>query len=323
MKKILSIIIVISLMMSSLGTITASAIIAPEDALSSFDINQYTIYDLIDMSTEERRVLLSNFIETYNPYGVRDLMEESNITEPSADADLQWSSDANIITQEQELATHQIVTLEAFARYVEMNGFYDIDGIQALVVALTLAAASGLPDIDETEGLFKAHFYDPDTKVNFVNESSPTAKTRTGAHYYDAWYTLQADDFVDVTSDEFIQVLESLGRALHYLQDLCEPHHASNKTALNSNHSVFELHVENNIESYIENIPEGVHYYLSFARENTASDLAHYAATIAKPKYDNIKLGINFEIIGYISICESVYFSEALIYKLFYECSTN
>lgn len=310
-------------MIGCIGTISASAIVAPEDAMVAFDISQYTIDDLIKMNIEERKLLLDNYIETYNPYGIRDLMTENNIVESSSDADLQWTSDANIITQEQELATHQLVTLEAFARFVDAHGFYDIDGTQALVVALTLAAASGLPDVDETEGLFKAHFYDPETGKNFKDEASPTAKTKTGGHYYNAWYILQADFFMDVTSDEFNQVLESLGRALHYLQDMCEPHHASNKTALASNHLEFESYVEGKLETYIGNIPTGTCYYHSFARENAASDLAHYAATIAKPKYDYIKWGANFYNIGYTSICESVYFSEALIYKLFYACSPN
>lgn len=123
------------------------------------------------MDTTERKLLLDNYIETYNPYGIKDLMEENIIVESTNDAELQWKSDANIITQDQEISTHQTVTLEAFARFIEMNGFYDIDGTQALVVALTLAAASGLPDIDETEGMFKAHFYDPDTMLNFRSKT--------------------------------------------------------------------------------------------------------------------------------------------------------
>ena len=323
MKKILAIIIAISLMVSCFGTMTASAIVAPEDAFTTFDINRYTIDDLIKMSTEERKVLLESFIETYNPYGIKDLIAENNTIESNSDADLQWTSDADLLTQEQEYATHQLVTLEAFSRFVNVHNFYDIDGTQALVVALTLAAASALPDMDETESLFKAHFYDPDTGTNFRDETSPTAKTRTGTHYYDAWYILQADFFMDVTSDEFNQVLESLGRALHYLQDMCVPHHASNKTALASNHLEFESYVEGKLETYIEAMPTGACYYHSFARENSASDLAHYAATIAKPKYDDIKWGANFYNVGYTSICETVYFSEALIYKLFYECSPN
>ena len=320
MKKFLSLIVVISLVMSTLGTITASAIVAPEDAIASFDINQYTINDLINMNTEERKVLLDNYIETYNPYGIKDLIEEATFVESVSDAELQWDSGRNFLGTEQEIATHQIVTLEAFARFIENHGFYsDVDGTEILVISLSLAAASGLPDIDSST--FKGHFYDPDTGKNFVGNTSPTAKSRTGLHYHNAWATLSQDFFMDVMSDDFKFVIEEIGRALHYIQDLCEPHHASNKIALLSNHAEFEAYVERNIDTLIENIPNVSCQYDAYAYTNSAFDLAHFAATKAKPKYEYIKLGANFYNIGYSSICEAVYFSEALIYKLIY-CSS-
>ena len=36
----------------------------------------------------------------------------------------------------------------------------------------------------------------------------------------------------------------------HYVSDLNEPHHASNLTAVNSNHSAFEKYVDKNRKSY-------------------------------------------------------------------------
>ncbi len=149
MKKInkgIAIIITISLLVGCIGTITASAIVPPEDAFMNFDINQYTIYDLIDMSTEERKNLLDNFIETYNPYGIKDIMESINMEEMTSDAEPQWSSGRNPTGTEQTLATHQLVTIEAFARFIEKYGFHqEVTATEILVIALYLGAASGFP----------------------------------------------------------------------------------------------------------------------------------------------------------------------------------
>lgn len=321
MKKIVAIIIALSLIVSCFGTMTASAIVAPEDALTTFDVNQYTIDDLIEMNTAERKILLDNFIETYNPYGIRDLIE-NNIVDSESDADLQWDSGRNLLGTEQEVATHQLITLEALDRFVEKHGFYsDADGTDALVIALLLAAGSGLPDIDETDWGFVAHFYDPDSGENFLGQDDPTAKTKTGSHYNIAYNILSSNFHMDLLSDDFARVMEELGRALHYLQDLCEPHHASNKIAVLTNHTDFEDYVEDNIETILGNSPSSNCYYHSIALNNSTQYLAHYAATIAKPKYEKIKDDENFYSVGYSSVWEAVYFSEALIYKLFYECS--
>ncbi len=322
MKKIMAIIIALSLIVSCFGTMTASAIIPPEDAATPFDINKYTIDDFLEMSTKERKVLLDSFIETYNPYGINDMKLEENIEETSSDADLQWDSGRNLLGTEQEISTHQLITLEAFARFVEKHGFYsDADGTDALVISLLLAAGSGLPDIDETDWGFAAHFYDPDSGKNFLGQDDPTAKTRTASHYNIAYNILSSNFHMDLLSDDFARVMEELGRALHYLQDLCVPHHASNKIAVLTNHSDFEEYVKITMEGYLENPPATVCYYHATALNNSVGYLAHCAATIAKPKYESIKDGDNFYSVGKSCVWEAVYFSEALIYKLFYECS--
>ncbi len=324
MKKInkgIAIIITVSLLVGCIGTITVAAIVPPEDAFMDFDINQYTIYDLIDMSTEERKNLLDNFIETYNPYGIKDIMESINMEEMTSDAEPQWSSGRNLTGTEQTLATHQLVTIEAFARFIEKYGFHqEVTATEILVIALYLGAASGLPDIDETDGLFKAHFYDPDTGLNILLQNEPTARTQTGMHYYNAWGYWRENVNMNATSEEFTTVIECLGRALHYLQDLCEPHHASNKPAGLTNHKSFEDYVEGNIVAFIDNVPEVDYMYEVLALEKTAFEIAHLAAQTAKPQYNYIKNGYNFNTVGQACINESVYFSEALIYKLFFEC---
>ncbi len=321
MKKIISYFIIFSIVLTN-TQLLCFAIVSPEDTIKEFDINVYTMEDFLDMNSEEKIVLLKKFIETYNPYGMCDYNEVEYMSEISSDADLQWESGRDITGDEQEIATHQLLTMEAFARFVEKHGFYEnVDSAEILMITLLLAAGSGLPDIDETDGLFKAHFYDPDTGENIFSETSPTARTKTSSHYNNAYNILSKNFHMDVQSDEFVNVLESLGRALHYLQDLCEPHHASNKIAVLSNHSQFESYVEDNIDAFLNSIPSNLCYMHKYVREHSASDIAHYAACIAKPYYEEIKWGYNFYDVGLECVSQSVYFSEALIYKLFYECS--
>ena len=46
------------------------------------------------------------------------------------------------------------------------------------------------------------------------------------------------------------RAMDYLGKGTHYVSDLNEPHHASNLTAVNSNHSAFEKYVDKNRTSY-------------------------------------------------------------------------
>lgn len=64
----------------------------------------------------------------------------------------QWKSDSDAIEVGQQMATHQLITLSALNAFIADYGFYNTDGTTALIIALNLSAASGLPDIWETNG---------------------------------------------------------------------------------------------------------------------------------------------------------------------------
>lgn len=70
------------------------------------------------------------------------------------------------------------------------------------------------PDQDEIEGAYKHHFYNPATGLNFRGEEE-TALTKFYKHYNNA-LKLKHDkrDYG-----------EELGRAVHFLQDICTPVH--------------------------------------------------------------------------------------------------
>lgn len=100
---------------------------------------------------------------------------------------------------------------------------------------------------NETDfGTFAGHFYDPDTNDNWLGQTSPTAKTRAVNYFNNAVSAYE--------SGNISQAMIFLGRGSHYISDINEPHHASNYTALNSNHTEFEKFVDDTRASYkIEN----------------------------------------------------------------------
>ena len=126
--------------------------------------------------------------------------------------------------------THQYIASHAF------NVLYnDYSGVYRWYIdwgAITyILEGTDLPDNDETDGAFRGHFYDPDTGLNYC-DTTDTAKSRFLTRYNEAVSYYSAGNY--------LLAWEYLGRAIHYLEDLNEPHHASNLIAGLSNHGTFE-----------------------------------------------------------------------------------
>lgn len=283
---------------------------------NKFDINNYTIEDLQNMNLDERRDLLYKFINEYNPYGLKELNSNYyNRAQPL------WQSGA-----EDNLATHELITMQALLCFINDYGFYNINGTEALAVTLTLAAASGLPDKDEIGNTFAGHFYDPDTQKNWAGSKTNTAKTNAQSHYNNAYNKLKTNVNMSVNSAEFAYVLEELGRALHYIQDASQPHHANNKVAIITNHSDYEKYVDGKINSYIGNIESTPKYYYSDASRYTVANYTHNAAVVVKPFYDSIKHNNNktyWDLLGTAATQSATYYSSGVIYKLFNSCGAS
>lgn len=275
LKKQISVFVLLVFLVSFMCSLAVSAY-EPE-----FNINDYSIEDLETMSVAEKKELLANFIETYNPYGIRDLLEQKDQStnvpmnkEPGI-APL-WVSDSSS-DDGQQIATHQLITLEAFSTYISDYGFYNINGTQALAISLSLAAASGLPDLDEKEWGFAGHFYHP-TLGYGTNVLYKSAKDNVQNHFNAAYQAWQANPSVNLNSNSFATVIEELGRALHYIQDVCEPHHAANLIVGVSTHWTFEHFVENQINDFLpQDMNISSAFYLE-ANSLSAGDLAHRAA---------------------------------------------
>lgn len=128
---------------------------------------------------------------------------------------------------------------------------------------------------NETDtGTFAGHFYDPDSGKNWLGQTSPTARTRAESYFKSA---------VDAYRSGDVQLaMSNLGKGTHYVSDLNEPHHASNLTAVNSNHSAFEKYVDKNRKSYTiagNSFSESVY---TTALNTSTGDLMYSAAKHAK-----------------------------------------
>ena len=137
-----------------------------------------------------------------------------------------------------------------------------------------LAVASDKPDEEENSAsTFIWHFYDPDTGKTYTGGST-TARTKLVEHYNAAVSAYNAGNITNA--------MDRLGRACHYVQDLSEPHHASNKTVLNSKHGDFEDFVNENRSDY-GTLTMGTESY-NYGRNTSVSNMGHNFAVYAKSK---------------------------------------
>lgn len=104
-----------------------------------------------------------------------------------------------------------------------------------------------MPDKDEKDYIFAYHFYDPYTKKNYLpgvmKSSKITALTKFKEHIKNSVENYKSNKKFSI---------EELGRAIHFLEDVNVPHHASNQIAGLSSHSQYEKYIsENNSLFYV------------------------------------------------------------------------
>ncbi|MBQ6380211.1 MAG: zinc dependent phospholipase C family protein [Clostridia bacterium] len=128
--------------------------------------------------------------------------------------------------------THQYICANALRILANDKG--DSVFNQSSNASLLLEGADW-PDKSDMGFIFDTHFYDPYKETNWMGGST-TAKVKAQNYYDDAISYYRNGN---VTS-----ALQSLGRGSHFVQDACEAHHATNKTAVNSNHSAYESYID-------------------------------------------------------------------------------
>ncbi len=200
------------------------------------------------------------FATTYEEYAEQQGWNEEEIdTEPSIQP--MWSSEYLRPWKDQS-DCHARISQIGFLIYVASRNltFNSATIGYSLADMQTLATQSEWPDVWDIGVLYDSHFYDPDTGTNWRGNSTPTARTKAEDYYNKAVNSYRSGD-----RD---QAIEELGRCLHFVQDSGEPHHASNKTTVdsNSNHSDFEKEASQWLYdgTFVFDLEENFDYTLTF-----------------------------------------------------------
>lgn len=284
MKRIFSVVIIISLCMASLNI----GAVAFED--EKRDLSEYTIEDLFGMSIEEKISVLEQFEAERFP-----------LEQQTVDSNVQGTISPNWVSGHPELPnytaermkTHELMTIEALRILYEAGYCLSDNAATAFVIALYIAEGSALPD-REISGiglLFAGHFYHPETQKNPVGSTTDTARTHMVSDYHIAETHFRLSN--EVLSDEYIKALEYLGRMLHYVQDACEPHHSSNVVAGigKTPHSEFEKYVDENFEDLATYIVWSESEYKQCLLANAKNDpgmIVHRAAIASHAFIDTV-----------------------------------
>lgn len=166
------------------------------------------------------------------------------------------------------------------------------------------------PDIwgNETDYMsFSGHFYDPDTGENWMGQKNPTAKTRAESYYAQA---VSAYNKGDIES-----AMSYLGRGVHYVSDLNQPHHASNEVAVLSKHTQFETYTDEHRKEYViadNSLNEDIY---EIGIETNVGDLMYGAAKEAKGLLDLAEAEETFSQAGEKCVQNAIITTVQYIYK--------
>lgn len=211
------------------------------------------------MSSDEQIELLRKYEEEYDPFGLNDVLNSST----SANGGVQplWNS-GNTLMGSHEWKTHEKIAIQALAELETYLSKYEHgaaclgEGQDPVTFIFDLAIASALPDRVWNgvvkDQAFAGHFYNPETGKNTLGQTIPTAKTNAISEW-NAACSFLSNSYL-LYGEENKSGIEKLGCALHYIQDVCEPHHSSNITVklFNNSHGKFEEYAYNNFSAFAD-----------------------------------------------------------------------
>ncbi len=123
---------------------------------------------------------------------------------------------------------------------------------------------------------WSSHFYDPDTRTNWLGQTAPTALTE-GSRYFRESQRAYQDGNME-------QAGYTLGLAVHYLSDLTQPMHASNFTWIDSQAPGFHTDFERYAKSVVSRVEPPV-AYAPLLRETDLEAFFHAVARYSKDTY--------------------------------------
>ncbi len=125
------------------------------------------------------------------------------------------------------------------------------------------------PDIDENDGMYTTHFYNPATGLNY-NGKKMTALEKMKIHLGKA----------EVSEDKE-KKMEEIGRAIHFIQDICTPVHTYYEDTFDA---VYRLHQHTKFEEMCDKMCENELFDKAkikvpkLLKENSMINIAKYFA---------------------------------------------
>ena len=127
--------------------------------------------------------------------------------------------------------THQFIAANALR--IMAN---DLGNSTMMNYSSTIVEYADWPDSHDIGALFNTHFYNPYTEKNYGGSTESTAKNKAISYYNDALDYYKKGNLTSA--------MQELGKGAHFVADACEAHHATNKTALGTNHSSYEKYID-------------------------------------------------------------------------------
>ena len=207
--------------------------------------------------------------------------------------------------------THKYVTKKSIELTLKMDPCYE--KVYTDRATEMIRKFCTMPDEDEIEGLYKDHFYNIATECNFMGERM-SALVKFEQHYNNALTYYRTDRMSDCW--------EELGRAIHFLEDLCTPVHsgydcpldAVNKLSL---HVDFEKKCVMLQESCLAKIEkDGLRYFL----DNSTTEIGKMCSRIANDNFFALeKEYVPAETMGYHSIITAQRAVVGILYRFYIE----
>lgn len=233
----------------------------------------------------------------------------------SGDAEPLWGS--NWEKKEDVTKTHEMMAFASVCLMFSEKQPWSTDFLQAIADAGIIAAYSAEPDDWKNEAnipAFVGHFYDPDTGKSYVLGSTITAKTNIKKYYDKAVKAIK--------SGNLDKGLKYFGYALHFLQDINQPHHAANIVVgeYNDVHKKFETYVDNRLDTIASPIIEDARttMYYSWCMSKSVEEILIKCAHISKSKASLINDGndsSNWLRVATEQLTNTYYYSATFTYK--------
>jgi len=165
--------------------------------------------------------------------------------------------------------------------YNKINESIWLGGTYYINAMDVVAQGAVSPDDIEKDTAYEGHFYGA-AGTNFLGQSSPTAYTRFNNHYYNAKVYYAAGNKFEAYTE--------LGMAIHYMSDLCNPHHAGNLVAVLSFHTQYESWVADNLPSYLVTTASSATY--DYVRTSTFKAMSDNWSALARAQIANVESGL-------------------------------